>query len=166
MKSSSKTQYIIVLNIKSAHSQGRDTRYLGRRLRSPKSRSHHTDNTFLKHYGRLPIDFSYNTVQSDSYQGDSITDPPEMRRFPKICQEPQEGRIKLDTTTSDWFKCPDIPHKTPLHVLAVSQEPYLQHNAWKYSQNGPKTVYPPYDTKHIQRIRPIPNRYGAAFASE
>jgi len=124
---------------------GSSTRTLGKRLTAPPERQHHTDKDYIKHNSRHPINFDYNTIYGLEYEGNQSTKRPSHRRFPKIHKEGSDGLAKLNTTTTDWFKEPDVPHKTPLHVLAVSQEPFLPHNAWKYSNHGLAKCYPPYD---------------------
>ena len=60
-----------------------------------------------------------------SYQGASGADNSRNRRFPRIHPEAKPGSAPLETTTTKWFQRSDIPYKTPLHVLAITQEPFL-----------------------------------------
>ena len=75
----------------------------------------------------------FNSAYRETYKGQSCKAPPTRRRFPKVHKEPKEGQIKLHTTTTDWFKSPDVPHETPTQTLVSSQEPHLKPNPWKYS---------------------------------
>lgn len=68
-----------------------------------------------------------------SYQGPPGDDNSRYRRFPRIHPEGKPGSAPLETTTTKWFQRPDVPHKTPLHVLAITQEPFLAPNKWAYS---------------------------------
>lgn len=124
---------------------GSGTRTLGKRLTAPTQRQHYTDKDNIKHNSRQAINFDYNTNYGIEYEGNQSTGRPSHRRFPKVHNEGTTGLAKLDTTTTDWFKNPDVPHKTPLHVMAVAQEPFLGHNKWKYSNHGLSKCYPPYD---------------------
>jgi hypothetical protein len=128
-----------------SHFQGRDTRYLGKLNKDPYLRQHFTGSEYLGHEGETGNPFNFRTMYRTSYFGDQNTQLPTLRRFPKTHSEGTEGTIKLETATTDWFKEPDVPHKTPLQVLATSQEPHLKHNKWKYSNHGLPCIYPPYN---------------------
>ena len=143
--------------------QGRSDRNLGRKNQLPDLRIHYTDEEFLKHFGRNPVDRDLNSTYGTSYKGEPTVKPPTYRRFPKNYGQPTSGQIPLQTTTADWFKHPDVPHATPTHVLAVSQEPFLKHNKWKYSNHGLRKIYPPYDRKNEPLVNNEFNKYGAAF---
>ena len=134
--------------------KGQDTRYLGKRLTAPTFRQHHTEKDMFKHYGRVVSDFDYNSIYSVNYEGNQSTQNPTRRRFPKIHKQGLPSLAKLDTTTTDWFKEPDVPHTTPLQVLATSQEPFLGPNKWKYSNHGLSKCYPPYDK--VDKDKPYP----------
>ena len=136
--------------------QGQDSRTLGKRLTAPPDRQHYTEKQYLKHNGRLPVDFEDKTVYRSDYLGQATSAPPTMRRFPRIHKEGVPGMAKLDTTTTDWFREPDVPHRTPLHVLAVSQEPFLPPNHFKYSYHGRSNCYPPYN-RGGDRLLPYPS---------
>lgn len=90
-----------------------------------------------QHYSNNLITWNTNndarSCYMASYQGDSGDDNSRYRRFPRIHSEPKPGSAPLETTTTKWFRRPDIPHKTPLHVLAITQEPFLIPNKWAYS---------------------------------
>jgi hypothetical protein len=120
-------------------------------LTSVDDRLHHTEKDYLKHYGRMVVNYNYKTEYYDRYDGEDTKEAPTRRRFPKIHKEGDPNIEKLDTTTTDWFTSPTVPHKTPTHVLAVSQEPFLPSNSWKYSYHGKSQCYPSYDVK--------PNKY-------
>ncbi|XP_060065011.1 uncharacterized protein LOC132545350 [Ylistrum balloti] len=142
---------------------GRDDRTQGRKIILPDLRLHHTETCFLKHFGRSAVDRDLQTTYGNSFTGTPTEKPPVHRRFPKQYRTPKSGPIKLNTTTPHWFTEPDVPHKTPTQVLAVSQEPFLKHNAWKYSNHGLRKIYPPYNRKTEPLINNEFNRYGAAF---
>ncbi|XP_071090209.1 uncharacterized protein [Haliotis cracherodii] len=145
---------------------GRETRLLGRRLLSRDQPLHQTTSDFLSHQTMLPIQVDQNSLYTASFLGHPTREPPVHRRFPKAYKEPREGTITLDTSTPSWFKTPEVPYRTPLHVLAVTQEPFVEHNPWKYSNNALKRVYPPYDRKSEPIVNNTFNRYGAAFADK
>ncbi|XP_072026732.1 testis-expressed protein 36-like [Amphiura filiformis] len=75
----------------------------------------------------------FNSSYRETYQGKACKTPPTRRRFPKVHNEAKEGRIKLHTTTTDWYKAPDVPYKTSTQTLVSSKEPHLKPNPWKYS---------------------------------
>lgn len=128
-------------------------------------RLHHTDNVYLKHNDRKPINFDLNTSYGKAFTGQSTTQPPVHRRFPKRYKPPSTGPAKLDTRTTDWYKPPEVPFRTPTQVLATSQEPFLKHNPWQYSYHGMKQIYPQYDRKEQPIVNNQFNRYGAAFVT-
>lgn len=68
-----------------------------------------------------------------SYQGPLGADNSQYRRFPRVHPDAKPGSTPLETTTTKWFQRPDVPYKTPLHVLAITQEPFLSPNKWAYS---------------------------------
>ena len=140
--------------------QGRDTRFLGKQILPTPLRQHHTDQDFLKHYGHKCVDYDYNTMYSTAYERRPHSDPLLRRRFPRVYQEPQSGLAKLNTTTCNWYRPPDVPHKTPLQTLAISQEPYLQPSKWKYSYHGLPKCYPPYDTAATKEVFPLWSSHG------
>ncbi|KAJ8317046.1 hypothetical protein KUTeg_004950 [Tegillarca granosa] len=138
-------------------------RSLGRKIILPDLRLHHTEKEFLKHHGKTVVDRDLHTTYGTSFTGNQTTSAPVYRRFAKVYKQPSGGAVKLDTTTTDQFKSPDVPYRTPTHVLAISQEPFLKHNAWKYSNHGLRKIYPPYDRKNEPLVNNEFNRYGAAF---
>lgn len=144
---------------------GRDNRQLGRYLVSPDQRMHHTENTFLKHFGRDNFDFDYHTNYQNSYKGKNSGEVLTYRRYSKALKTPSPGPIPLGTTTTDWHPSSAKEHQSDTQVLAVSQEPFLKHNAWKYSYHHKRNVYPPYDRRSLPAIDNTFNRYGAAFSS-
>lgn len=144
---------------------GRSDRTLGRRLILPDLRLHHTDNVFLKHNDRNPVNFDLNTSYGLTYQGKPTDQPPAHRRFPKRYKPPSSGPAKLETKTTDWHQPPDVPFKTATQVLATSQEPFLRHNPWKYSYHGMRHIYPPYDRNNKPLVQNEFNKYGAAFVT-
>lgn len=73
------------------------------------------------------------TCYTVSYQGAPGADNSRYRRFPRVHPGAKPGSALLATTTTKWFQQPDVPHKTPLHVLAITQEPFLTPNKWAYS---------------------------------
>lgn len=75
----------------------------------------------------------FHTAYRDTYHGKPCRKPPTKRRFPKVHADPREGQIKLDTTTSDWYKSPEVPYNTATQTLVSSKEPHLKPNPWKYS---------------------------------
>lgn len=131
--------------------QGHASRHLGKRLHSSDQRLHHTNNQYLKHHGRQVTNFDYRTQYDSTYQGEKIKSPPAYRRFPRIHADGDVAQSKLDTTTTAWYEEPDVPFKTPLQMLASSQEPFLPHNAWRYSNHGLSRCYPPYD--HLKKTK-------------
>lgn len=131
---------------------GRLDRSLGRRLTAPNYRQHSTEQDALAHLGRgQAYGGDYHTVHGRNYTGRRCDSPPSQRRFPKVHPDPQEGCITPSTKTTSWFPDSDIIHKTPTHVLAVSQEPFLKPNRWKYSYHGLHKCYPPYERINSQR---------------
>jgi len=137
---------------------GVDTRVLGKRNKAPTARQHHTGHDYLKHNSRAPFDFDYNTVYDSDFLGKLTAEPPTRRRFPR---EHAEGvsslvePVKLSTVTTGWSENVNAEKETPLQVLAVSQEPFLPANKWKYSYHGRSKCYPHYENKPI--INPYPN---------
>lgn len=145
---------------------GRENRLLGKRLQGTDRRQHNTEPDFLKHYGRTKTDFDYHTVYHKTYKGCLTPDPPTYRRFPKVHREGKPGTAKLDTTTTDWYQSPDVPYKTPTHVLAISQEPFLGHNNFKYSYHGLSKCYPTYDRLDKKKSYPVWIVQGSAKSRE
>lgn len=139
---------------------GRDTRHLGRRLHQNIQRLHRTEQTFLHHNSRNPTLHDYNPITAISYQYPGNTEAPQRRRFPKTYQAnqtPDSQRELLSWNNAPW--------RTPLHVLAVTQEPFLPKNKWRYSFHGSYKVYPPYDRKANPEVPNVLNRYGPDFAT-
>lgn len=147
----------------SIYLKGQSTRQLGRNLIDPHLRLHNTNKDFLKHFGRNVIDFDYHSTYQKSFLGKDTEMPPSRRRFPKSLPPAEPGPVALTTTTTDWFPSSSHKHKTDTQVLAVSQEPFLKHNPWKYSFHSKRNVYPPYERKSEPVIDNMFNRYGAAF---
>ncbi|ESO95171.1 hypothetical protein LOTGIDRAFT_160937 [Lottia gigantea] len=124
---------------------GKETRNLGRHLASLHKRQHLTDSYHLGHPShRVDPPYYIDTEYRTCYMGNKTEFPPVHRRFPKLYSAPKEGRIPLDTTTSDWFQQKEPTPKTPLRVMAISQQPFLKHNPFKYSYHGTPKVYPSY----------------------
>lgn len=123
-------------------------------LKAPSKRQHFTDKDYLKHSGRTIVNHDYNTIYGSDFEGRPTTEPPTKRRFPRIHKDGDPSLTKLTTTTTAQFREPDVPFRTPLHVLAVSQEPFLAANKWKYSHHGLPKCYPPYDK--VGSHRPFP----------
>ncbi|XP_076104357.1 uncharacterized protein LOC143073021 isoform X3 [Mytilus galloprovincialis] len=144
---------------------GRYDRTLGRKLILPDLRLHHTDNVYLKHNDRVPVNFDLNTSYAVTYQGKPTGEPPVHRRFPKRYKPPSTGPAKLETKTTDWHRSPEVPYKTAMQVMATSQEPFAKHNSWKYSYNGMRRIYPQYDRKEQPVVKNEFNKYGAAFVT-
>ena len=142
---------------------GRSERTLGKRIMMPDLRLHHTNNVYLKHNDRKPVNFDLNTSYGLTYQGKPTGEPPVHRRFPKKYKSPNSGPAKLETKTTDWHQPPEVPYKTGTQVLATSQEPFLKHNAWKYSYHGMRQIYPPYDRNNQPIVQNEFNKYGAAY---
>ena len=143
--------------------QGQTSRQLGRNLIDPHLRLHNTDKHFLKHFGNKVLDFDYHSTYQKSFKGKDTQEAPTRRRFRKSLPPADPGPVALTTTVTAWIPEESSRHKTDTQVLAVSQEPFLKHNPWKFSYNSKNNVYPPYD----RRSEPIPdntlNRYGPAF---
>jgi len=135
---------------------GRTDRCLGKRNTAPPDRQHYTNKDYLKHRGRTSVDFMYHTVYDADYEGKNTESPPTRRRFPRIHDEGQSGLAKLNTSTTDWYNNnkEGASFRTPLQVLAVSQEPFLPQNKWKYSYHGKPDVYPPYDRTENKYLYP------------
>lgn len=145
---------------------GQAGRQLGRNLIEPSLRLHATHKEFLDHKGQEVVPFDYNTTYQKSFFGKDTEDPPKYRRFPKsLPLLKPTGRIPLSTTTTDWLPTDKPEHKTKTQVLAVSQEPFLEHNPWQYSYHSKRNVYPPYERRSEPVIDNIFNRYGAAYDS-
>ncbi|CAL1533327.1 unnamed protein product [Lymnaea stagnalis] len=139
---------------------GRDTRYLGRRLHPNIQRLHRTEQTFLHHHSRHPTRHDYNPITAVSYQPPGYTEAPQRRRFPKTYQTAQTPDSQQEL--APWNSS---PWRTPLHVLAVTQEPFLPDNKWRYSFHGSYKVCPSYDRKAYPKVPNVLNRYGADFAT-
>ncbi|XP_045189327.2 testis-expressed protein 36-like isoform X2 [Mercenaria mercenaria] len=144
---------------------GQNTRHLGRNLIDPHLRLHSTDKDYLKHLGREVTNYDYHSTYNKSYLGRDIEEPPRYRRFSKSLPPAEQGTVPLSTTTTAWLPTASPQHKTDTQVLAVSQEPFLKHNPWKYSYNPKRNVYPPYERRSEPVIDNMFNRYGAAFNS-
>ncbi|GFN82404.1 testis-expressed sequence 36 protein-like [Plakobranchus ocellatus] len=140
---------------------GRDTRYLGRRLHSMEGRLHHTGVDYLHHHSRAPTLRDYNPITATSYSTPGPVEPITRRRFPRT-YKPSEMNKEDNLKLTSWATS---PYRTSMHVLAVSQEPYLNHNSWKYSFHGHNKVYPPYDRKKLPHVPNVLNRYGPDFAT-
>ncbi|XP_070539666.1 testis-expressed protein 36-like [Ptychodera flava] len=108
---------------------------LGKRLMPPHERQHFSKD--LVSWEKR--DFYGNTIHATSYQQRHCKNPPTRRRFPKIHPEGKPGHVKIDTTTTEWFRSPEVPYRTPTQTLASSQEPFLKHNPWKYSYRAQTT---------------------------
>ncbi|XP_059174305.1 testis-expressed protein 36-like [Physella acuta] len=139
---------------------GRDTRFLGRRLTAASARLHHTNTNFLYHKDGRPLP-PYNSVTAISYQHPVGAEPTTRRRFPKSYANSKGREPSTDLTS--WAS---PPLQTPLHVMAVTQEPFLRHNRWKYSFHGDPKVYPPYNIKATSSVANVLNRYGPDFKDE
>lgn len=134
---------------------GKESRFLGRRLTAPIQRQHFTSKEYLKHFGRHIINHDYHSIYRVDFDGNQSTEGPAHRRFPRAHKEGNDGLATLNTTTTKWFREPDVPYQTPLQVLASSQEPFLKANRWKYSNHGLTKCYPPYD-KQVDLKNPFP----------
>ncbi|KAJ8025963.1 hypothetical protein HOLleu_33676 [Holothuria leucospilota] len=102
---------------------------LGKRLTHGPGRQHNSNDSIAWN----STERHYSTSTGSTYTGKRCKEPP-THRFPQEHKEPQEGLIKPSTTTTEWFKPPDVPYKTDTQVLVSSQEPHLKPNPWKYSQ--------------------------------
>lgn len=142
---------------------GQSTRQLGRNLIDPHLRLHNTGKDYLKHMGREVTDYDYHSTYNTSYHGRDTEEPPRFRRFQKSLPPASPGRPELTTTTTAWIPSESSKYKTHTQVLAVSQEPFLKHNPWKYSYHSKRNVYPPYERRSEPIIDNMFNRYGAAF---
>lgn len=155
----SRTNYhIYILN-----TQGRSTRTLGKNLVTSEQRQHYTDKHFLKHQGRVVVDHDYNTIHTTDFRGRPTETPPVHRRFPTIHKDGVPGPALLSTTTTRWQDDtkPETRYRTPLHVLAVTQDPLLPANQWKYSNHGLAKCYPQYDHLKTKRNLYTEWKYGA-----
>ncbi|XP_032222034.2 testis-expressed protein 36 [Nematostella vectensis] len=89
-----------------------------------------------QHYSNNMITWSMNNNNQSNYmtsfRGQSA-DGATSRRFPRIHPEPKPGTAPLQTSTTNWFMPPQVPYRTPLNVLAITQEPLLPSNSWTYS---------------------------------
>ncbi|KAH9489691.1 Testis-expressed protein 36 [Bulinus truncatus] len=139
---------------------GKDSRFLGRRLHPHQKRLHHTENTFIHHHSRKPTLFDYSPITAISYQSPGESEAPTRRRFPRIYQTP---KVPPDWQTAHLTSWSATPSRTPLSVLALSQEPFLHHNSWKYCYHGDSKVYPQYNRKKSPSEPNILNRYGPNF---
>ena len=97
--------------------------------------------------------YDYSPTAATDYRGLPTAEPPVHRRFTRNHSEGQTGLAKLTTDTTLWrddsLNSKEPEYRTPLHVLAISQEPFLPANAWKYSNHGLAKCYPSYN--HINR---------------
>ncbi|XP_022080729.1 testis-expressed protein 36-like [Acanthaster planci] len=103
---------------------------LGKRLFHGDERQHGSKDFYT---WDLPEQDLLSTNYRDAFPGRPCRQPPTRRRFPRQHSEPKHGQQKLDTTTTDWFRSPDVPYKTETQTLVSSQEPHLKPNPWKYS---------------------------------
>ncbi|XP_071792759.1 testis-expressed protein 36-like [Asterias amurensis] len=103
---------------------------LGKRLFHGDDRQHGSKNFYT---WDLPNQDLNSTNYGDAFTGRQCREPPTRRRFPRQHAEPREGKQKLDSTTTDWFRSPDVPYKTETQTLVSSKEPHLKPNPWKYS---------------------------------
>ena len=87
----------------------------------------------------------YASIYGSDFQGEPTEKPPVHRRFPRIHKEGVPGPGGLTSGTGAWHSPPDVPATTPLHVLTVTQEPFLPANKWKYSYHSVPQCYPQYD---------------------
>lgn len=142
---------------------GQNTRQLGRNLIDPHLRLHNTQKDFLKHFGRETTDHNYYTTYNSSFHGRDTEEPPRYRRFPKTLPPAPSGSVGVTTTTVAWDPSESARYRTHTQVLAVSQEPFLKHNPWKYSYHSKRNVYPPYERRSEPFIDNMLNRYGPAF---
>ena len=134
--------------------QGHGTRTLGKRLLLGNQTLHYTDKNHLKHYGREVINYDYNSSYALTYKGPPSTEYPELRRFPRVHSQQTNGTgdggggkvSGTPTSTTNWFTS-ETPFNTHLKVLATSQQPFLKHNNWKYSNHKMQRCYPPYNTQ-------------------
>ncbi|XP_064631019.1 testis-expressed protein 36-like isoform X2 [Lineus longissimus] len=127
---------------------GKDSRFLGKMNKDPYHRQHFTGSAYLSHEGEEGNPYNFKTMYRASYFGDQETERPTLRRFPKVYSAGTEGTKKLDTSTTDWYNEPDVPHKTSLQVLASTQEPHLKRNRWKYSNHGLPRICPSYSVSY------------------
>lgn len=100
---------------------------LGRRM-SPERCQHYSSNLITWNATN-----DARTCYATSYQGIPGEDNSRYRRFPRLHTGKKTGSSTEQTTTTKWFQRPDVPHKTPLNVLAITQEPLLSPNKWVYS---------------------------------
>ncbi|BFZ01071.1 hypothetical protein BsWGS_04111 [Bradybaena similaris] len=120
---------------------GTTTRQLGRRLQPIDCRLHHTDVTFLHHKGP-GSQHHYSPTTATTYTDPGLPEPLTHRRFPRIYHNAESSESRKGTATEH-----ELSYTTPLHVLAITQEPFSLHNDWKYSFRGDWRVYPPYDRR-------------------
>lgn len=73
---------------------------------------------------------NHRSICTTSYRG-RTADPADFRRYPKVHPEGKPGTAPLSTTTTKWFD--REAYSTPLHVMAITQEPLLPDNNWTYS---------------------------------
>ncbi|XP_074642730.1 testis-expressed protein 36-like isoform X2 [Tubulanus polymorphus] len=125
---------------------GKDTRFYGKTVMAPE-RQHKSDKEFLLHSGRHIYAYDYRSSYRSNFLGDKCEEPPVYRRFPQHHKEGESGIASLATQTTSAFDADDT-HRTPLQVLASSQEPFLKTNKWKYSYHGLPRIYPSYDLKN------------------
>jgi len=135
------------------------SRSLGKRSTASPLRQHGTDKDYLKHRGRVIVNHEYNTIYDSDFQGQATAEPPTRRRFPRQHKEGAPGLAKLTTSTTRWSEEASPELKTSTQVLAVSQEPFLPANHWKYSYhtNAPHALnkcYPPYDRPENKDLYP------------
>ena len=124
--------------------QGRDTRTLGKRIRPGGDRQHYTGRDYLEFEPCQNKDY-FMTTQVNNYRALPPGDALVHRRFPRRHREGVAGEAALSTTTTCWLGGAQVPPTIPTQVLASSQEPFLPHNSWRYSNHGEAKCYPPYD---------------------
>ncbi|CAG5120160.1 unnamed protein product [Candidula unifasciata] len=120
---------------------GSHMRHFGRRLHPIDCRLHHTDATFL-HHNNSDSPHRYSPTTATTYTDPCLLEPVTTRRFPKIYKTTETSQPPTRRASGH-----EIPYRTPLHVLAVTQQPLATHSDWKYSFHGDTSVYPPYHTK-------------------
>jgi len=106
--------------------------------------------------------YDYNTIYSDNYRGCQSSQPSVCcHSFPRQYQD-AEHRPRPDQTgclppvtedTSTGQKC-----RPTTEILAMTQQPFLRNNNWKYSYHGMPRCYPA-GFSRIDRSNPYPGFY-------
>ena len=149
----------------------RKTRSLGRRLPPASKCQHHTPFDFFNHNThKLAVDESHTEgiIMSTEVP---IEEQTVYRLFSRTYPSNFSSQGPMSSSTTKWFNDSldgnfQRSIKPSTKTLAVSQQPYLQHNDWKYACKSKPNAYPPCSEPiKMQYVGNALNQYGAAFVN-